>query len=46
MTEGNEGGSQATPGQRQVPMRAYVLESDISTSQNTISNYEQRAEIG
>lgn len=46
MTGGNQGGQEQGMGQRQQPMRAYVLESDITTSQNTISTYEQRAEIG
>jgi hypothetical protein len=46
MTGGNEGGQEQGLGMRQQPMRAYVLESDITTSQNTISTYEQRAEIG
>ncbi|NBO21867.1 hypothetical protein EBU94_00790, partial [bacterium] len=46
MTGGNEGQSEQQLGQRQAPMRAFVLESDITTTQNTISTYEQRAEIG
>ena len=46
MTGGNEGSNVESPGQRQNVMRAYVLESDITTSQNTISKYEQRAVIG
>lgn len=45
MTSGNEGGQQQNAGLRQ-PMRAYVLETDITNTQNTISTYEQRAEIG
>jgi hypothetical protein len=46
MTEGNTGEEEQESGRRQEPIRAYVLESDITTSQNTISTYEQRAEIG
>ena len=46
MTGGNEGGQQQGAGLRQQPMRAYVLETDITNSQNTISTYEQRSEIG
>lgn len=41
---GNVGGSPASAGQMQV--RAYVVESDITNSQNTISTIEERAEFG
>lgn len=46
MTGGNLGGQDQSAGERQQPIRAYVLETDITTTQNTISTYEQRAEIG
>jgi len=41
----NQGGQEQSAGERQV-IRAYVLETDITNVQNTISTYEQRAEIG
>ena len=44
--EGSEGGNQQGLGQRQTSIRAYVVESEITTSQNTISTYQQRSEIG
>jgi HAMP domain-containing protein len=46
MTGGNTGGGENELGGRQGMVRAYVLETDITNTQNTISTYEQRAEIG
>jgi len=44
---GSEGGSEQMAGkQQQQPIKAYVVESDITTVQNTIDNLKQRSEIG
>jgi hypothetical protein len=45
--EGSEGGSGQMPGsQQQMVVRAYVLEADVTDSQNLISTLEQRSVIG
>lgn len=43
---GSEGQGQQQQGMRQTPIRAVVLESDITGTQNRLQNYQQRAEIG
>jgi hypothetical protein len=43
---GSEGMGQQGPGMRQQSIRAVVVESDITGSQNRLSNYQQRAEVG
>lgn len=43
---GSEGGGQQGPGMRQQTMRAIVVESDITATQNRLQNYQQRAEVG
>lgn len=45
---GNEGGSTQMPGAQQsgeMVVRAYILEADVTNTQNLISTLEQRAEI-
>lgn len=43
---GSEGQGQQQIGMRQSVMRAYVVESEITGTQNRLQNYQQRAEIG
>lgn len=43
---GSEGGGLQLFGSRQTPVRSYVVESDITGTQNKLQNYQQRAEIG
>jgi hypothetical protein len=43
---GGEGSGLQLYGSRQTPMRSYVVESDITNTQNRLNTYQQRAEIG
>ena len=43
---GSQGMGQQGPGMRQQSIRAVVVESDITGTQNRLSNYQQRAEVG
>jgi len=43
---GSEGAGQQGPGMRQQTIRAVVVESDITGTQNRLQNYQQRAEVG
>ena len=43
---GSEGAGQQGAGMRQQTIRAVVVESDITGTQNRLSNYQQRAEVG
>lgn len=43
---GSQGSGLQLYGSRQTPVKAYVVESDITNSQNTMQQYQQRAEIG
>jgi len=43
---GGEGSGLQLYGSRQTPVRSYVVESDITGTQNRLSTYQQRAEIG
>lgn len=43
---GSEGQGQQGMGMRQQTIRAVVVESDITGTQNRLSNYQQRAEVG
>lgn len=43
---GGEGGGLQLYGSRQTPVRSYVVESDITGTQNRLHTYQQRAEIG
>ena len=43
---GSEGGGLQLYGSRQTPVKSYVVESDITNTQNRLNTYQQRAEIG
>jgi hypothetical protein len=43
---GSEGGGQQNEGSRQMTVKAVVVESDITNTQNTLSSYQQRSEVG
>lgn len=43
---GSTGGGTQLYGSRQTPIRSYVVESDITNTQNTLQMYQQRSEIG
>lgn len=43
---GSSGGNEQGVGQRQQPIRAYVVENDITETQERLNLYKNRAEIG
>lgn len=43
---GSEGSGLQLYGSRQTPVKSYVVESDITNTQNRLNTYQQRAEIG
>lgn len=43
---GSEGAGSQLYGSRQTPVRSYVVESDITGTQDRLQSYQQRAEIG
>ena len=43
---GSEGAGQQNEGSRQMTVKAVVVESDITNTQNTLSSYQQRSEVG
>ena len=43
---GSEGAGQQNEGLRQMTVKAVVVESDITNTQNTLSSYQQRSEVG
>jgi hypothetical protein len=43
---GSEGSGQQNEGSRQMTVKAVVVESDITNTQNTLSSYQQRSEVG
>jgi hypothetical protein len=43
---GSEGGGLQLYGSRQTPVKSYVVESDITNTQNRLNTYQQRSEIG